>query len=227
MHSDDVETQIVRTVTDRVLAGTGGAVAVQPLVDRAVRAALANGRWDGEIRAAAGLLHRELLSGTANSLTLTLPEAGQAIAATVGSGNPRLAAALRGLGSITVLDLRIPPTDARILRRVTRAAQQAWLLLVITVALVLLALTISPDRLRTLRGLGLGALAVGLLVAAGYLVGRGVVASRFSEHDPRAAARAVWTVYLDGLLTWGLVLAGVNLVIAGVASVLLSRASVY
>ncbi len=84
VHSGNVETLIISTVTDHVVADTGGGVAVQPLVDHAVRAALVDGRFDGEIRAAAGLLHRELMSGTANSLTLTVPEAGQVIAANVG-----------------------------------------------------------------------------------------------------------------------------------------------
>ncbi len=113
------------------------------------------------------------------------------------------------------------------MHHVTRAARDAWLLLAITVALVLLALTVSPNRLRTLRRLGLGALAGGLLAAAGYLIGREVAFSRFSDQDTRAAARAVWNIYLGGLLTWGLVLAGAGLVLAATSSLRRPRASIH
>lgn len=217
--SGDVEALIVSTVTGRLAVVTGDAAAVEPLVDGAVRAAVANGRFNGEIRAAAGLLHRELMSDTANSLTLTLPNAGSAIAAGLGSQNPDLASALEGLGSITVLDVGIPSTDAQIIHHATLAARQAWMFVLLAVALTLLALTLSPDRRRTLRALGLGALVVGLVVAAGYLVGRGVVVNRFSGQDARTLAHAAWSVYLGGLMTWGLVLAAVGLVVATAASV--------
>ncbi len=226
VRSSEVESLIVRAVTDRVVADIGDEASLQPLIDRAVRTTLATGQVTADVRVAAGLLHGELMSGTANSLTLTLPDAGSSIASAIGSNNPELAAALRDVGSITVVDVRIPSTYARVLHDVTRAARNSSLLLVITVALLALALIISPNRTRTLRGLGLGALFAGLLVALTCLVGRGIVVDRFSTQDARLAARAAWGAYLGGLKTWGFVLAGIGLAVAGVASLSLSRAPV-
>ncbi len=163
------------------------------------------------------------MSGTANSLSLTLPDVGPALASSIGAGNPELASALDEIGSITVVDVRIPPTDARILHHVTRAARESALLLVITVALALLAIVISPDRLRTLRGLGLGAVVAGLLAAIAYLVGRGLVVDRFSSQDARTAAGAAWSVYLGDLEIWGFVLAGIGLAVTCGATLRLSR----
>jgi hypothetical protein len=223
VRSADVESLIAETVTDRVVADAGDQLSLEPVAAEAVRTALSNGQITEAVRVAAHSLHGELMSGAANSLTLTLPDVGPSIASSIGADNPELVAVLNGIGSITVVDVRIPPTDARILHHVTTAARESSPLFILTVALALLAMFISPERLRTLRGLGVGALVAGLLAAIGYLVGRGVLIDRFSSQDARTAAGAAWRVYLGGLETWGFVLAGIGLAIVCATTVRLSR----
>lgn len=218
-----VESLIVQQATGRVLAAVGAQPGVRPVVDAAVRDALSNSLVTREIQVAAGSLQTQLVSGTAGSLTLTLPNLGPSIAAGVRSTSPQLAYVADRIGTITVVDVPIPPAASQTIHVVATAARDWPLLLVIALALVLLALILGPDRARTVRALGLGAIASGLLVVAIYLVGRGSVVSRFSAQDARAAAGAVWRIYLGGLETWGLLLAAAGAIVAVAATPLTSR----
>jgi hypothetical protein len=107
-----------------------------------------------------------------------------------------------------VLDVPIPAPDAKALHDLGTAGRDSVLLLILTVALVVLALLIAVNRARTLRALGLSSLISGLLTFGGYLGGRGLVVNEFSSPSARTAAGAAWKVYLGGLETSGLVLAG-------------------
>jgi hypothetical protein len=218
--SNGVESLIVDRVTDRVTEVVGSDTSVQPVIDEAVREALSNAQVSAAIREAAESLQNQLSSGDANSLTLTLPDFGSSLASSVESTSPELADELRGIGTVTVIDVPIPSADARAFHDLATAGSDSSLLLVLTGALAVLALVISPDRRRTILWLGLGAVASGLVAAAIYLLGRGLVVQEFSGQDARTAARAVWSVYLGGLETWGFVLAGVGAVVSIVAVLL-------
>lgn len=218
-----VESLVVQQATGRVLAAVGAQPGVRPVVDAAVRDALSNTLVRREIRIAAGSLQAQLTSGTAGSLTLTLPNLGASIAASLRSTSPQLAYVASRIGTITVVDVPIPPAASQAIHDLATAARDWPLLLILAIALVLLALILGPDRARTVRALGLGAIASGLLVVAVYLVGRSSVVNQFSAPDLRAAAGAVWRVYLGRLQTWGLVLAGAGAIVAVAATPLASR----
>ena len=122
------------------------------------------------------------------------------------------------IGTVTVLDVHIPSSAAKAVHTLATLGRNSALLLIITVALAALAVIISPDRGRTLIALGLGAFASGLLAAAVYFVGRGVVVNEFSTPDARTAAQTAWNVYIGGLKTWGFVLAGIGAITACAAA---------
>lgn len=225
VHSGAVESLVVNTVTGRVLDQVGNDASVQPLVQTAVRDALSNSRITGEVRAAAGTLQRELASGKANALTLTLPDIGPTIAPSVESTSPQLAEAVSQIGTVTVLDVPIPSTASTVIHDLAVAGRDSALLIVFSAAMVALALLLSQDRRRTLVGLGVGAVVSGLLATAIYLVGRGLVVDQFSAPAAQTAARAAWSVYLGGLETSGLVLAGIGAAVAIVAVLLHPRRS--
>jgi hypothetical protein len=225
VHSGGVESLVVDTVTGRVVDEVGNNSIVQPLVQTAVHDALSNGQITAEVRAAAQTLQRELASGQANALTLTLPDIGAAIAPSVESTSPQLAEAVRQIGTVTVLDVPIPPTASSVIHDLAVAGRDSTLLIIFSAAMVALALLLSQDRRRTLVGLGVGAVVSGLLAAAIYLVGRGIVVDQFSDPAAQTAARAAWNVYLGGLETSGLVLAGVGAAVAIVAILLRPRRS--
>jgi hypothetical protein len=220
VHSGAVESLVVNTVTGRVLDEVGNNAIVQPLVQTAVREALSNGRITAEVRAAASTLQRELASGQANALTLTLPDIGSSIAPSVESTSPQLAEAVSQIGTVTVLDVPIPSTASTVIHDLAVAGRDSTLLIVFSAAMVALALLLSQDRRRTLLGLGVGAVVSGLLAAAIYLLGRGLVVNQFSDPAAQTAARAAWSVYLGGLETSGLVLAAIGALVA-IAAVLL------
>ncbi len=214
-----VESLIVTQVTDRLLATVGAGSSVRPTVQAAVRAAMSDRRITAEIRRAAGLLRSELVSGNASALTLTLPDAGSAIASSIEPISPQLAAAVTRIGTVTVLDVPIPAAAASAGQATAQAGRDAPLLLILTVALILLALLVSPRRRTTLLALGLGALASGLLAVAFCLAGRGLIVGQFSTPDARTAVRAAWNVYLSSLESSGLLLAGLGAVITCAAAI--------
>jgi hypothetical protein len=204
-----VQSLIVQTVTARLDAVAGDQTSLRAEIQDAVQQVVSSAEVETEVRAAAATLHGELVSGTADQLTLTLPDIGSAIASSVESEN---------IGTITVLDVQIPPADAKDVHDVVTAGKDSTELLIGTVVLILLALTISPGRRGTLVGLGLGAVISGLVAVAIYLGGRGVVVNEFSSDDARTAAHAVWNAYLSGLEIWGFVLSGVGAVTAVAAT---------
>ena len=220
LHTSEVESLIVGTVTDRLVGDTGDRTSLQPVLQAAVAHAVSSPLVDQDFRAAAESLHGELVSGTADQLTLTLPGIGSAIASSIGSDNPQLSAAASHIGTVTVLDVGIPPSDASDIHDLVSFGSDGPELLIATLALLLLALSISPRRRRTLVGLALGAALSGLVLVAIYLIGRGVVVNRFSTGDGRTAAHAAWGSYLGGLEIWGFVLAGVGAVTACLAAAL-------
>jgi hypothetical protein len=213
-----VESMISGIVTSRVVADAGHQTSVQPLIESAVGEALSNTQISTDVRDAAASLQSQLVSGTATRLTLSLPDVGPSIAASIESRSPALADEVRNLGTITVVDVQIPPTEATVVHDLADASRDSVLLVILSIALVVLALLLSPSRARTLRALGIGAAISGLLAVAVYLVGRGIVVNEFSAGDAQTAAGAVWSTYIGGLETWGFVLAGIGALIAGLAA---------
>jgi hypothetical protein len=218
VQSSGVQSLIVDTVTNRVVEEAGGASSLRPEIESAVGDAVASPEVTAAVREAATSLQSQLTSGTATQLTLSLPDLGSSLAASVGSQSPLLAEELRNIGTVTVVDVPIPSSDESAIHDVTEVGADATLMLVLSVALIALALLVSPNRARTLRGLGIGALLSGLLAAAAYIAGRTIVVDRFSSATARTAVQAVWRTYLSGLEITGLVLAAVGLIVALVAA---------
>ena len=227
VHTGPVESLIVDTVTGRLMnevgADFGLQPGLQPQIRSAVRQALSDGRVTAEVRSAAASLQDELAAGQTNSLTLTLPDIGPSIASTIESSSPQLAEVVSRVGTITVLDVHIPPAAASAIHDLATVERDSSLLIVFSVALVALALLLTPDRRRTLLGLGLGTCLSGLVTAALYLAGRSLVVGEFSSQAARTAADTAWDVYLGGLETSGFVLAAAGAVVAIGAALLRRR----
>jgi hypothetical protein len=214
VHTGAVQSLIVENVTNRLLSEVGNESSLQPVIRRAVSQAMDNQQISDEVSAAASSLHDQLVSGHANALTLTLPDIGPAIAAAVRSRSPQLAAEVSRVGTITVVDVPIPSSAANAIHDLSQVGRDAALLIILSAALAALALLLSTDRRRTLRGLGVGATVAGLIAAAAYLAGRGVVVNEFSAPAAQTAVRAAWSIYLGGLETSGLVVGAIGALIA-------------
>lgn len=218
VRTQGVQAIIVGTVTDRIEAEAGNAASVQPEIESAVSEAVASRQVSARVRDAALSLQNQLVSGNATSLTLTLPDVGSSIADSIASRSTVLADEVRNIGTITVLDVPIPSSDASLVHDLARIGDDFSLLIILSVALAALALLISPSRARTLRGLGIGVALGGALAAAVYVAGRGIVLDEFSSGEARTAAGAVWSTYLGRLETWGFVLVVLGLIVAAAAA---------
>lgn len=212
-----VQSIITNQISARVQAAGASSRSARPLIDQAVQQALSYGPVTAEIRAAAASLQSQLLSGQASSLALTLPSLGPEIASRIASSSPELAAEIERIGTITVVNARIPASAAQAVNDVAYLGRDATLLVVLTVALAVLALLLSPTRRHTLIGLGTGAAVSGLLAVAAYLGGRQVIINQFSSQAAGTAAGVVWNVCLGGLETLGLIVAAVGAAVTAAA----------
>jgi hypothetical protein len=212
LRTNSVNAVLVTSATDALVPGSSERAVVISTIRGAVREALLSRPVTDEFRSLARGLQAGLVSGSAKQLTLSLPDLGASVAPSIESLSPLLASEVRNIGTVTILDVQIPPRAATIIHDTTRVSDDYSQLLVLSIALIALALVISADRRRTLRGLGLRAVASGLLVAGLYLVGRDAVVNEFSGSDARLAVHAVFTTYLGGLETQGLILAAVGAV---------------
>jgi hypothetical protein len=220
MRAWPVRSLIVNEISSRLVADGANNSSVHPLVDEAVQQALLNGPVTAEVRAATASLQSQLLSGHASDLRLTLPDLGPAIASSLESRAPELAAEVERIGTITVADVRISPSASQAVNDLAYLGRDAALLIVLTVALGALALLLSSDRRRTVIGLGVGACVTGLIAVAAYLGGREVVLGEFSSQNARTAAGVVWSVFLGGIETLGFVIAGLGAAVATAAALL-------
>jgi hypothetical protein len=218
LQTPGVQSLIVQAVTDRIVAEAGNETRLQPLIQSAVVNAVSSSAVDEEFRSAATSLQSQLVSGTADQLTLRLPNIGSAIASDISSQSPELADEIRNVGTITVLNAHIPTSDANDVHHLASASKDSPELLIGAILLGLLALIVAPNRRRAVFGLGLGATVGGVAAVVIYLGGRGIVDGEFSGADAQLAAHAVWSEYLGGLETSGIVLACVGVVIATVAA---------
>jgi hypothetical protein len=215
-----VRSLIANDISRRLVAAGANSDNVQPPVDEAVQQALLNGPVTAEVRAATASLQSQLLSGRSSDLTLTLPDLGPAIASSLERRSPELAAEVQSIGTITVVDVRISPSASQAVNDLAYLGRDATLLIVLTVALAALALLLSPDRRRTVIGLGAGACGTGLLAVAAYLGGREAVLGEFSSQNAETAAGVVWSVFLGGMEALGFVIAGLGAAVATAAALL-------
>ncbi len=223
VRSSSVQSLITDTVTSHLLGYVGAGPSVEPLVSTAVRTAISDPTVIQGVRDTARSLQSGLTSGTADTLTFTLPAIGPLIAARIASQSPAVAAVIARVGAITVVSVPIPAGAANALHTLTAVARDWLLILVLAGVLALLALLIAPRRRRAVVWLGLGAAVGGLLLAAGYAVGRGLVVGALTAPGAGTTAGVIWRVYLGGLERTGFVLAAAGLVVALVAALLRPR----
>jgi hypothetical protein len=220
LRSNSIDQLIVTRVTDEVVPNSRLASSVRPEIETAVHEIVSSRPVTDEFRAAAENLQAQLAAGNADRLTLELPDVGSALASQVGSASPELADDLRDIGTVRIVDVPIPSGAATIVHDTISFSKNAALLLILTIALIVLALVVTPERRRTLIRLGLGALVSGLVVVALYLLGRELVVNQFSGQDAQTAARALWSGYLSGIELPALLVAGGGLVVTVAAAAL-------
>jgi uncharacterized membrane protein HdeD (DUF308 family) len=152
-----------------------------------------------------------------NTLIFTLGDVGTVAGAAVERFQPRVAAQIRRRGQVTLLTRDIGSATGDLARLADRIRALAIVLAILTLVAAVAAVIVSPDRRRTSFQLGVGVAIGGVVLVSACTVARAIVLSRFHDPDSRAAASAVWGVFVDDLRTWGWVLAGSGAIVAAAA----------
>jgi uncharacterized membrane protein HdeD (DUF308 family) len=143
------------------------------------------------------------------------------VAAALEKIDPTLAARIDETGRLPVATRRISSASSAIARHADRLRGITWAATALALVAAAAALATSPDRRRTVAGLGVAGIAAGIGIVVLLALARAVALGKVGGADERAAAGAIWDAYLGDLRTWGWVLAGTGAVVAAAASSLL------
>jgi hypothetical protein len=217
-----VRTEVGERVTDGlVLRNEPDLIAARPLIVSAVSGVVGGGAFAGLFRRAALDAHRAVLERDQNTATLTLVDAGTVAATALGKLRPDIAAKLEAGGRVTVARNRIGAAAGDLARLADKLVFVSWLLAALTLAALVGAIAISPDRRHTVSRLGAGIAIVGVVLVVLYTAAQAIVLARVGDPDERAAAAGVWSAFLGDLRLLGWVLAAGGCVIAAAAESLI------
>jgi hypothetical protein len=223
LQDDRVRTVLAERITDDlVLANEPDLVAARPLIASAVGGAIGGDAFAGLFRRGVRDLHRAVIAGDEDTLTLTLVDAATVAAAALRELRPGLADDLAradpgGDARLAVGgDVAAAASDLAAL--LGRVRWIALLLAALAVAAAAASVAVVADRRRAVTRLGLAVVAAGVLVwvLAGALPAAAI--DRIDDPAVRAAAPAVAEAFLADLRAGALLLAGIGAVVAAAAA---------
>jgi hypothetical protein len=219
---DSVRSLIAQKVTDEVvLKNEADLIAARPIIESVASEIVGGRAFRGLFRTAVRDVHRALFKRDRNTVTLTIADVGTVLAAALEEVRPALAQQLRSTERVEVVRENIGSLSATLADIAERVQILALLLIALSLALVVAALFVSPDRRDTVIELGIGAAAAGGVLIVAYAITRSAVAGRLDTPEEQAAARAVWDAFLSDLRTEAWILAGAGAVMAAAASSLI------
>jgi hypothetical protein len=219
LQDSSVRTLVGDQVTDRVvLKNQADLLAVRPIIASAISGIVGGGAFRSLFHRAALDVHGAVFQRDENTVTLTLADVGTVAGAALATLRPELATQVQNSGQIVVVKRRIGGATGDLARLGRDVRILAWILAALTLVSAIAAIAGSVDRRRTVSQLGLGVVAVGVVIVVAYTIARAVVIDAVHDPESRAAAGAVWTAFLGDLRTFGWVLAGSGAVVAAAAS---------
>jgi hypothetical protein len=222
LEDSSVRTVIGERVTDQlVLRSESDLLAARPIIASAVSGIVGSPAFRSLFRRGVLDVHRAVFARDEDTVTLTLADIGTVAAAGLEKVRPKLAAQLEDSGRVVVVKERIGAVAGDAARLADGVRILAYVLAALTLAAAIAALAVAPDRRLMVSRMGLAAVVVGAAIVAVYLAARGVVLSRVSDPDTRAAVSAVWREFLGDLQTFGWLLAGTGAVVAAAAASLI------
>jgi hypothetical protein len=211
---------IAEQIADRAIAQKRDLLAFRPMIAGAARTVVTSDAFGAIFRSSARAAHAAAFSQRAETIYLSLPDAGVLLRSALAKLDPDalqrvpddLSASLESLTRGNVGNLL-----ARGLRAGHRLRGSGFALAGIGALLLAAGIVLSRDRRRALLRSG-AALAVGagFLFLAPTLVGV-VLATNFGP-EVRPLVRGLWDGFTGGLSAWALVLCGIGLVFAAAAS---------
>jgi hypothetical protein len=222
LHDDSVRSLIAERVTDDiVLSREADLLAARPLIESVVSSVVGSRAFTSLFRSAVRDVHRAVFDRNADTVTLTLADAGTVVAAALEALRPSLAKQVEAAGHVELLKRDVGSVSGDLVRLADDVRVLAILLAAVALLLVAGALLLSPDRRRTVVELGVGTAAGGVLLVVAYGIVRSVAIDQVEGPENRAAVGAVWDAFLGDLRTAAWILAGSGAVIAAAAASLL------
>ncbi|HEX5622100.1 MAG TPA: hypothetical protein VFX51_26980 [Solirubrobacteraceae bacterium] len=217
-----VRSVIGERVTDQlVLHNEADLLAARPIIASAVSGIVGSPAFRALFRRAVLDVHRAVFARDEDTVTLTLADVGTVAGAALEKLRPQLADELERSGNVVVVQQRVGSATAEAARVADDVRVLAYILIGLTLVATIAALVITPERRLTVAQLGLGAVVVGVVIVIVLTVARAIALDRVNDPDTRAAAGAVWNVFLGDLRKFGWLLAGAGAVVAAAAASLI------
>jgi hypothetical protein len=204
-------------ITDGVVAARPNLIAVRPLLEATAAGLVRSEPFRAAARASLRTAHRTLFSEGGSELLLSIPDLGILARSALAGASPDLAAKIPDNVDAVLADLPHSRIGATVVRARAAWVKLRWLqgtLLVLSPLLLLWGVLIHPDRRHGLVRLGMGLVAVGLLIALVIPAGRLVALLVSQDPATRGAIFGVWRAYFLPLLTWAVTFSGTGLVLA-------------
>jgi hypothetical protein len=209
LNDPSIRSLIAQRVEEQAIGSVRLPPLLQPLVTKAVEAALRTPEFHRVFDAAILDLHTSVFDSDSDTVTLRLAHVGKLVADEVHRVSPALAALIPSSVSHEVV--RISGANfgqaTRAARAIERAHTVGVLLLIAGGVVFLLAIAQADERRRAARYVGIAILVDGLALVAVYVIVRPLLLSRFAVGRDRSAAGAVWNAFLSDLRADAVILA--------------------
>lgn len=222
LDDEAVQEEIGTLVTDDlVLKADADLVAARPVIQGVVAGIVGGSVFQSLFATAVRDVHRAAFERDQDTVTLTLADVGSVIAGALQALAPKLSKEFGANLDVEITRIDPPSWFAGLAQAAEDVEILFWVLLVLGFALAALAVWLSPDRRRTVLGIGIGVVILGVVGAVALTVARGLTVARLDEAAVRDAVGAVWDAFLGDLQTALYLFAGCGVVLASAASSLL------
>ena len=218
-----VREAIANRVTDELVRRHPDLLAARPALESAVSGVVGGDAFGSLFRSGVGDVHRAVLRGDEDTVTLTVRDVGVLAAEALRVLRPELATELEARESAALLDYAF---DTDLVRVANDVRLLAYVLALLAVAAAAALVFLAEDRRAAVARLGFTVLVSGAVIVVAQAVAGVLVLDRFEDPDARAAATAVWDAYLGDLRTTGWLLAGAGAVLAAAARSLIRPVAV-
>lgn len=224
-HDPAVATQLADTITHQIIHAAPNLVALQPLVNSAVRQVVASSAFDPIVTATARDLHGNLISGSPNGVVVRLADVGAVLTAVLPMLSSQTSGLLPSDMSVTLARFGEGWSSREAIRFVHITGLLSWLLPLLALIALLGAVVLSRDRWRGVSRAGTVVLGAGVLLAVLSAVTTIVVGTADTNTMRGALISAAWDQLRGDVLHRALVVgvAGVLVVAASAAGTTLER----
>lgn len=223
LEEPEVRSFVAARVTDEIVGASPDLVAARPLIDSATDAIVGSAPFASLFRVAVQDLHRSVFDEDKDTVTLGIADSGVLVIDALRQLNPEIAGKIPKDVEADLVSISSGSASAT-LNQVARTAEEnraaapwnlAW-----AVVLFGLGILAALERRRAVKRIGIALAVVGVVVVAGYEIGRAILVGRLDGAEADAAG-AAWDTFLLDLRTWNLVLAGAGIVLALAAASLI------